>query len=115
MVADDDSAVRRVLGRWLQALGWSVETFESGEALVAACRRLPPDLVVSDVNMPGSLDGLEACRTIRRELPRTRIIVMTGDPGNLPAARAAGFELVLGKPFRLSEVKALAARPSRRR
>lgn len=49
---------------------------EDGEAGIAAARRLTPDVVVMDLNLP-KVDGVEATRTIRSELPSTHVLVLS--------------------------------------
>lgn len=105
-LADDEEAIRRFLRRWLEKKGWSVETYPSGDALVAACRKKAPDIVISDVDMPGALGGLQACRLLRREA-KVRVILMTGNPAHAPAIRKEGFRHILLKPFPLSELEGI--------
>ncbi len=66
------------------------EAKDGGEA-VEKCRELRPDLVLMDVEMP-VMDGLEATRRIKRELPRTPVLVLTAypDPDYLFEALKAG-------------------------
>lgn len=109
MVADDDPGVRRLLHRWFRTLGWRVEAFATGAQLVEAVRRDAPDLVLSDVQMPGSLDGPRACKAIRRENPGVGIILMTGDGSVVERLRRSGFGLVLSKPFALDQLEAAVA------
>ena len=78
-----------------------VEASDGVEALVLA-RRLRPDLILLDVHMP-RLDGLEACRQIRRDpaLARTPIIMLTaaGQEADRARGREAGADEYLTKPF----------------
>ena len=78
LVAEDQSAVRAGL---VLILGSAPDIEVVGEAAdgleaVAECRRLQPDVVLLDVAMPG-LGGLEAAPIIRRECPRSRVVVLS--------------------------------------
>ncbi len=78
-----------------------VEASDGVEALVVA-RRVRPDLILLDVHMP-RLDGLEACRQIRRDpaLARTPIVMLTaaGQGADRARGREAGADEYLTKPF----------------
>jgi DNA-binding NarL/FixJ family response regulator len=58
-----------------------------GRAAVEQAERLRPDLVLMDIRMPG-LDGIAATSRIRRRLPGTQVLIMTGLSGNEHAVRA---------------------------
>ena len=74
-VADDERDVREYLERLLPRLGHTVvAAAETGLELVAACERHRPDLVITDVRMPG-LDGDAAVREIWRTAPVPVILV----------------------------------------
>jgi diguanylate cyclase (GGDEF)-like protein len=64
LVADDDSTSRRVAQATVRSLGHECETVSDGIEAWDAFRSSPPDVVLSDLMMPG-LNGLELCRKIR--------------------------------------------------
>ncbi len=93
IVADDHYVVRAGL-RLTLASQPDLEVVgeaESGLQAVELCRRLRPDLVLMDVSMP-EMDGLEATRAIKAELPATSILIITAheDPDYLLGAIEAG-------------------------
>lgn len=109
VVADDDALVRETLRRCLAALGHEVVAVGGGLPLVDACAAAPPDVVVSDVQMP-DLDGLSAAEAIRRAGP-TPVVLVSGSWDAPARARAAGIAAVwcLDKPCRLEELAAAVA------
>lgn len=64
LIVDDDATLRIVLKRHLENRGYYVQSVDSGEKALAQFEDDPPDLVVSDVIMPG-MDGFEFCRRLR--------------------------------------------------
>lgn len=80
---------------------------EDGEAGVAAARRLVPDVVVMDLNLP-KVDGVEATRTIRSELPSTHVLVLSmyATEEHVRPAIRAGAEGYLLKGSGLSDLLA---------
>jgi two-component system response regulator NreC len=78
LVADDHAILRQGLVRLLETIeGFEVvgEAADGAEA-VEKVLRLDPDVIVLDIVMP-SVDGIEAARRIRREHPRTEIVILT--------------------------------------
>jgi DNA-binding NarL/FixJ family response regulator len=78
VIADDHALVREGV-RALLALSEDIEVVgeaADGREAIEACRRLEPDVVLMDIAMPG-LGGLEAALEIRRDLPNTRVLVLT--------------------------------------
>ena len=103
VVADDDDPVRELVAVWLEQLGHAVTPVRGGEELVEACRAAPPDLVVSDVRMPGT-DGLSAAAVVRAEfgLP---VVLMSGAWSAEQEARADALRVTrLQKPVRPLEL-----------
>src|SRR6476620_6273327 len=80
VVADDDVLLREGLAQLLKGAGFDV-VGRAGEAteLLALVRQEEPDLAIVDIRMPPThtLEGLEAARTIRTELPATAILVLS--------------------------------------
>jgi len=106
LVVDDAPQVRRVLRATLSAEGYTIFEAANGEEALEAFRATPADIVLLDVNMP-VMDGLEACREIRRtsDVP---IIVLTVRSAERDKVRAldAGADDYVVKPFGTQELLA---------
>jgi len=63
-LADDEKSIRELLHSFLASDGYTVRSFESGDALLEAFRQEPAELVILDIMMPGT-DGLAVCRALR--------------------------------------------------
>jgi DNA-binding response OmpR family regulator len=68
LLVDDDKTLQTVLTRYLEKRGYSVQVVNSGVQGLKLFATDPPDLVVSDIMMPG-MDGLEFCRRLRATRP----------------------------------------------
>jgi len=105
-VADDEPRIRELIEKYLVKEGYRVTGFSEGKTLVQEIGRLSPDLVVLDIGMPG-MDGLEACREIRR-LSDVPVIFVTARDEEVD--RILGLELggddYLTKPFSPRELVA---------
>jgi DNA-binding NarL/FixJ family response regulator len=80
VVADDDVLLREGVASLLERTGFEVVgRAGDGAELIELVRRLKPDLVLVDIRMPPthSVEGLEAARAIRHELPDTGIVVLS--------------------------------------
>ncbi|WP_448628230.1 ATP-binding protein [Geodermatophilus sp. URMC 64] len=108
LVVDDNADMRAYLTRLL-APHWTVRTAADGRAALDSVAAAPPDLVVTDVMMPG-VDGFELLRTLRRD-PATRripVLMLTARAGQEAAVEgfAAGVDDYLAKPFDAPELVA---------
>jgi len=98
-VVDDNAGVRKALSALLESAGLAVETFASGEELLAAYDPAQPGCLVLDVRLHGS-SGLDLQDELRRRKATLPIIVLTGH-GNVPTsvrALKAGAVDFLQKP-----------------
>jgi two-component system response regulator MprA len=108
LVVDDERAVRESLRRALELEGYEVELAQDGqEALDRVAATPEPDALVLDVLMP-VLDGLEACRRLRRAGSRLPVLMLTAkaEVGDRVAGLDAGADDYLTKPFALEELLA---------
>ncbi len=82
LIVDDSPALRNIVAGYLQARGWQVETAEDGEQGAIAALASPPDVVVSDLWMPG-LSGVQLCQLLRGDRATAAVPVVlvtaTGD------------------------------------
>jgi len=113
LLADDSKVVRVKTGRLLEKQGWQVLLAEDGQAALQAMETQAPDLLITDVEMPG-LDGFELTRRLRAHprFGRLPVIMITSsDTRHRAEANAAGVNLLLGKPYAeetlLAQVKAM--------
>ena len=110
-IVDDDSAIRWVLERALTSAGLSCVTFENASEVLDALATRTPDVLLSDIRMPG-LDGLMLLRQIKQRHPMLPVIIMTAH-SDLDAAVSAyqqGAFDYLPKPFDIDEAVALVER-----
>ncbi|HEX7915367.1 nitrogen regulation protein NR(I) [Rudaea sp.] len=110
-IADDDEAIRFVLAEALRESGVEVRAFADAESLRAAFARTKPDVVVSDIRMPGT-NGLEFLAELRAGGSQVPVIVMSAftDVASTAAAYRNGAFDYLPKPFDLDEAVAAVQR-----
>jgi two-component system nitrogen regulation response regulator GlnG len=114
-VVDDDESIRWVLDKSLTRDGMKVKTFPGAAELLDALDDAVPDVLLSDIRMPG-LNGLELMDRVRASRPELPVIIMTAH-SDLDAAVAAykggAFEY-LPKPFDVDSVAALVRRAAQK-
>jgi len=106
LVVDDAPQVRRVMRAALTAEGYTVYEARNGEEALESLRETPPDLILLDVNMP-QMDGLTACREIRRSsaVPIIMLTVRDAEHDKVAALDAGADDYVV-KPFGMPEMLA---------
>ena len=118
LVVEDESSVRTVVCAALRQLGCSVEAVADGDAAVARLDAPePPDLVISDVMLPGSVSGVDVVRRARVLLPERPCILMSGYAREHLTADADDVRglPMLQKPFLLEELEAAVSQSLRSR
>jgi CheY-like chemotaxis protein len=110
LVIDDDSLIRETLRRMLEGAGHEVTEAEDGAAGLKAVSAQRPDLVVTDIYMPGK-EGIETIRELRQIVPGLKIIAISGSSWSsghdaLSSAKLLGADRTLPKPFRREQLLA---------
>jgi two-component system nitrogen regulation response regulator GlnG len=111
-IVDDDRSVRFVLAAALGEAGFRVTAFaDAGEVLDALASGRAPDLLLTDVRMPGD-SGLVLLDKLKAMLPRLPVIVMSAhtDVASTAGAFRGGAQEFLSKPFDMDEAVALVRR-----
>jgi two-component system KDP operon response regulator KdpE len=106
LVVDDETQIARVLKTALSSQGYEVKTAGDGESALNLATDWIPDLVVTDLSMPG-MTGIELCRSVR-ERSHVPIIVLSvrGEEKTKIEALDAGADDYVTKPFSVSELLA---------
>lgn len=124
LVVDDENEVGTVIRRVLERAGYTVNVANSAASALEAVAAHAPDVVVTDVIMP-KVHGVELIKTLRERYPRIRVIAISGGGSfgplaykpeaisthaYLAAAREAGAQEILTKPFDLTDLLAAVRR-----
>ncbi len=120
LVIDDESQITRVLRAALSAQGYDVRTANDPEEGLRLFRDWPPDLVITDLMMPG-MSGVEVCRSDPIPASTTPVLVLSVREHERSKVEAldAGADDYVTKPFSIQEllarvVRTCAALPSAR-
>jgi two-component system response regulator GlrR len=105
LIAEDDPAIRSLLGDVLSEAGYCVETAADGRIAVDMVTRAQPDLLITDLLMPG-LTGWSVLARVRRQAPQLPILVISGAVTGVPhdAASLAHHTIFLRKPIMISQL-----------
>ncbi len=116
LLADDDKIVLETVGRFLSARGHGLQKASGGTEALRRMAKEIPDLVISDIGMPG-MDGVKLLRAVRERFPGLPVVLMTGRATvetAVAALRNGAFDY-LKKPIDLEELQACLARMEGRR
>ena len=106
LVIDDDTSLRRILEYNLQEEGYDVQAASSGEEGLYMFGQFQPDLVITDMKMPG-MDGLGVLKSVKDRSPETLVMIITafGTVDVAVEAMKAGAYDYITKPFNREELK----------
>ena len=110
-IADDDEAIRLVLEESLSSSGFKTQSFPNGEDLIKKLESDQPDLIITDVQMPGML-GFDLMKHINTNYENIPVIIMTAFADMQAAVESFGggaFEYI-PKPFDLEEALQIVER-----
>jgi PAS domain S-box-containing protein len=97
LLVDDEAAARRPMADRLRELGYDVFEAADGPGALRILASMRPDLLVTDVGLPGGMNGRQVAEAVRERVPGLPVLFISGYSG---AALPAGIE-VIGKPFDL--------------
>ena len=108
LVIDDDNHIRETVRRVLEGRGHNVRVVEDGADGIDSIAEDAPDLVITDIFMPGQ-DGIETLIELRKAFPMLKVIVMSGGDSTglmnlLDDAELLGANRTLPKPFTPEEL-----------
>jgi CheY-like chemotaxis protein len=111
LVIDDDTRIRRLINRILSAAGHSIIEANDGREGITLARGHQPSLIITDILMPG-MEGMETLLEVRKIMPQTKVLVVSGSAGATQAnylamAEKLGADAILAKPFLPNELTAI--------
>lgn len=115
LVAEDEPRVAAAVARGLRSHGAAVDVAPDGASALYHARVYPYDVLLLDRDLP-EVHGDEVCRTLRREQPELKILMLTAarTTDDLVDGLALGADDYVGKPFRFAELVARVHALSRR-
>ena len=107
LVVEDDAAIRNNVARLLKLEGYAVTVAANGREGLQAARSLRPDIVISDINMPG-MDGFALLAALRADpsMTTTAVLMLTAldDRASMRRGMTSGADDYLAKPFTRDEL-----------
>jgi DNA-binding NtrC family response regulator len=108
-VVDDEKVIAETLSIILRQAGFAAKAFEDPREALTAASTSPPDLLISDVVMPG-MSGIELAITFRQRYPACSVLLFSGQAATaslLETARNQGYDFeVLAKPIHPADLLA---------
>ena len=115
LVIDDEKPTLSMFKLFLTAYGYEVHTAENGEQGLTVFKAILPEIVFTDLKMPG-MDGIEVLRQIRQLNPRSQVIIITGHGDMEKALEALDLDAsdFINKPVERKALNSALARAEKR-
>ncbi len=112
LLIDDEPSIRTYFERLLTGLRYEVQTASDSPTGLACAERTRFDLIISDLNMPGTPSGLDLIKVLREKRPDCPLVVISGYPTGerLEACREMGVVDFLTKPFEMPFIVSILSR-----
>ena len=116
LVIDDEKATLSMFRLLLDAYGYTVYTAENGAEGLAIFQKEKPEIVLTDIKMPG-IDGLAVLQQIKEIDPNTAVIVITGHGDTALAEQAVALDAVdfINKPIKKEALDAALEKAKKKR
>jgi DNA-binding NtrC family response regulator len=103
LIVEDEVLIRMLLSEALRQAGYDViEAADADEAIEVMHASVGPDILITDVKMPGSVDGFGLAAYVRRAKPGLKVIVTSGHAG--PDGAVGVADAFLHKPYELGQI-----------
>ncbi len=114
LIVDDEAIILKAYARELERAGYKVFTASQGQTAVEIARKEHPDIVFTDMVMPG-MDGVDVCREIKADRNDTEVILISGYPDEVIEKETGFFEAGgrrewLKKPLDIDELPRTVAK-----
>lgn len=106
LVVEDDESLSNVLKEYLELSGYVVTVAKNAQEGLESFYKGTSDTVITDIRMPGVINGIDVVRRIKAFRPETQIIVCTGYADDLSSIENIA-QQVMSKPFDIEAIKKL--------
>ncbi len=111
LVVEDEFLIRMTLSEVLADEGYDVLEADTGDAAISLLAGTPDIAVLlTDIQLPGSLDGRALVQRVRQTLPDLPVIYMTGRPDSMTGQTTGAREMYVAKPYLPSDICAAVRR-----
>ncbi len=105
LLVEDEDLIRLLLSEALVGDGFIVNSAATGEeALDLIARDVAFDVLFTDIQLPGRIDGLDVAREVRERFPEIPIVFTTGQPDRMSDWVIGPIDVFIPKPYRPAEI-----------